>query len=240
MHGCPRARSTLAGDKRTLILSTSRMNLLFDLDGTLTDSRPGIVACIRHALQRASIPSPTDQELQRWVGPPLAHSFAQLLGAQRDAACVAQAIASYRERFTTIGMFENSVYDQVHATLEELCTRGARLYLATSKPRVYAERILEHFELAPRFTAIFGSELDGRLSEKTDLIAHVLKHANLDPTDSIMIGDREHDMLGAVHNNVYPAGALWGYGSVEELRGAGARQLLAAPTEIPRLLAAVS
>jgi phosphoglycolate phosphatase len=215
------------------------MNLLFDLDGTLTDSRPGIVACIRHALERAGVPSPSDQELRRWVGPPLAHSFAQLLGVRQDAACVAQAIASYRERFTTIGMFENSLYDAVHCTLDELADGGARLYLATSKPRIYAERILEHFELTHRFTAIFGSELDGRRSDKAELIAHVLAHAELNPANTLMIGDREHDMLGAVHNNVYPIGALWGYGSVAELRDAGAKRLLSTPAEIPPLLAAV-
>lgn len=213
------------------------MNLLFDLDGTLTDSRPGIVACIRHALDRAGIASPDDQELRRWVGPPLTHSFAQLFGTARDAACVAQAIAHYRERFVALGMYENSVYDQVHATLDELSQRGARLYVATSKPRAHAERILEHFALAPRFTAIFGSELDGRLSEKTDLIAHVLEHAGLDPADSVMIGDREHDMRGALYNKVYAAGATWGYGSIEELRGAGAQRLLAAPAEVTQLLA---
>ena len=215
------------------------MNLLFDLDGTLTDSRPGIVACIRHALERAGVASPDDQALRRWVGPPLAHSFAQLFGTPQDAACVAQAITCYRERFTAIGMYENSVYDQVHATLALLQQRGARLYLATSKPRVHAERILEHFGLASHFTAVFGSELDGRLSDKAELIAHVLQSAALDARDSIMIGDREHDMLGAIRNDVYPVGVLWGYGTAEELLHAGARRTLAAPAEVPALLTAL-
>jgi phosphoglycolate phosphatase len=212
------------------------MNLLFDLDGTLTDSRPGIIACIRHALERARVAPPSDQELQRYIGPPLTHCFAQLLAADKDAPCVSEAIAAYRERFTVTGMFENAVYDQIPGTLDELARRGARLYVATSKPRIYAERILEHFELADRFIAIFGSELDGRLCEKSALIAHVLKRAHLDPAASIMIGDREHDMLGALHNDVYPAGVLWGYGSDEELRSAGAKRLLSAPSELGQLL----
>jgi phosphoglycolate phosphatase len=215
------------------------MNVLFDLDGTLTDSRPGIVACIRHALERAGIPPPGEQELQRYIGPPLTHAFAQLLAAGVDAPCVAQAVAAYRERFTVTGMFENAVYEQIPAALDELATRGARLYVATSKPRIYAERILEHFGLAARFIAVFGSELDGRLGDKSELIAHALRSAALDPAESVMIGDREHDMLGAVHNRVYPAGVLWGYGSDEELRNAGAKRLLKTPLEIPQLLASV-
>jgi phosphoglycolate phosphatase len=215
------------------------MNLLFDLDGTLTDSRPGIVACIQHALQRSGIPVPSDQELQRCIGPPLIHSFARLLAAQVDAPSVAQAIAAYRERFTAVGMFENAVYEHIPGVLDELASRGARLYVATSKPRIYAERILEHFGLAERFVAIFGSELDGRLGDKAELIAHALNTADLDPAASVMIGDREHDMLGAVRNEVYPVGVLWGYGSEEELRSAGAKRLLVAPTEIPKLLALI-
>jgi phosphoglycolate phosphatase len=215
------------------------MNLLFDLDGTLTDSRPGIVACIQHALERAGVSPPSEKELQRCIGPPLTHSFAQLLAVEVDAPGVTEAIAAYRERFTVTGMFENAVYDQIPAALDELASRGARLYVATSKPRIYAERILEHFGLAERFLAVFGSELDGRLSDKSELIAHALRSAALDPAASVMIGDREHDMLGAVRNHVYPAGVLWGYGSDEELRSAGAKRLLSAPAEISQLLASL-
>lgn len=213
------------------------MNVLFDLDGTLTDSRPGIVACIRHALQKAGVPSPDDAELQRWLGPPLDVSFARLFAAERGAPSVVAAIAAYRERFTVTGMFENAVYEQVHGMLDELAGRGVRMYVATSKPRVFAERILEHFSLVSHFDAVFGSELDGRLSDKSELIAYVLKQADLDPAASIMIGDREHDMIGAVRNQVYAVGALWGYGSEEELRSAGASRLLSTPAEIPALLA---
>jgi phosphoglycolate phosphatase len=216
------------------------MNFLFDLDGTLTDSRPGIVACIQHALERAGVGPPSEIELRRCIGPPLTHSFARLLSVAVDSPSVTEAIVAYRERFTATGMFENAVYDRIPAALDELAAGGARLYVATSKPRVFAERILEHFGLAHRFIAIFGSELDGRLAEKPALLAHVLKHAGLDPAASVMIGDREHDMHGAAINGVYPVGALWGYGSDEELRSAGAKQVLSAPVEIPGLLASVA
>jgi phosphoglycolate phosphatase len=213
------------------------MNILFDLDGTLTDSRPGILACIRHALDRSGIASPGEAELQQYIGPPLNQSFAQLLGVELGAPGVVTAIAAYRERFTATGMFENAVYDQIPATLDEVTRLGAHLYVATSKPLVYAERILEHFGLADRFIAIFGSGLDGSLGNKSELIAHALRSANLDAADSVMIGDRKHDVLGAIHNHVYPAGASWGYGTNEELLSAGARRLLAAPGEILQLVA---
>jgi len=212
------------------------MNLLFDLDGTLTDSRPGIVACIRHALERCGVASPTDERLQACIGPPLRHSFAQMLVANVDDACVGHAIAAYRERFSTIGMFENAVYEHIPAVLDDLLRRGARLYVATSKPQIYAERILEHFGLANRFIAIFGSGLDGTRENKGELVAHAVKSAALEPGETVMFGDRLHDMHGAIANDVYPAGVLWGYGSDEELRAAGAKTLLSAPIDIPKFL----
>ena len=212
------------------------MNLLFDLDGTLMDSRPGILACIRYALEQAGTVPPNDKELQRCIGAPLNLSFAQWLAVEVDAPCVAKAVAAYRERFTARGMFENAVFDQIPATLDQVASCGGRLYVATSKPRIYAERILEHFELADRFIAVFGSELDGSLCDKSDLLQHAIRSAGLDPAATVMIGDREYDMLGAVRNHVYPAGVLWGYGSDEELRRAGAKRLLSAPAEIPELL----
>ncbi len=132
-------------------------------------------------------------------------------------------------------MFENAVYEHIPATLDEVARRGrACMSLRRSRACLPSE-ILEHFGLADRFVAIFGSELDGRLCDKSELIEHVLQVAALDPTESVMIGDREHDMFGAVRNHVYPAGVLWGYGSHDELRNAGAKRLLTAPAEIPQL-----
>jgi phosphoglycolate phosphatase len=215
---------------------TSRLNVLLDLDGTLTDSRPGIVACIRHALERLGETGPSDAGMQHFIGPPLRDTFALLLRCELEAQSVTDAIAAYRERFTASGMFENSVYEHIPEALDRLSTQGARLFLATSKPRVFAERILEHFELASRFDAIYGSELDGSLCEKDELIAHVVAHSNLNPRDSVMIGDRRHDILGALRNEVFPAGVLWGYGSRDELVAAGAKLLLEDPTQLPNVL----
>lgn len=207
------------------------VNLLFDLDGTLTDSRPGIIACLKHALVKMGEPAPADEDLLRFIGPPLRDAFAQLLRADLDAECVTAAIAAYRERFTATGMFENSVYARIPAVLDDLAARGARLYVATSKPRVFAERILDHFGLAARFEAIYGSELDGRLCDKTELIAHALAGSRLRASETVMIGDRHHDIVGALRNDVLAVGVLWGYGSEDELRGAGAKALLAAPDD---------
>jgi phosphoglycolate phosphatase len=207
------------------------MNILFDLDGTLTDSRPGILACIKHALERMGEPAPAEEELLRFIGPPLRDAFAYLLRSPADAECVTAAIAAYRERFTATGMFENSVYERIPAVLDALAARGTRLFVATAKPRVFAERILEHFGLAARFEAIYGSELDGRLCDKGELIAHVLASSALRADETVMIGDRHHDVMGAIRNDVFAAGALWGYGSEDELREAGAMALLAAPEE---------
>jgi phosphoglycolate phosphatase len=211
------------------------MNVLLDLDGTLTDSRPGIIACIRHALAAMDQPTLDDAAFHRFIGPPLKDTFAELLCIPLDHERVDLAIAAYRERFTTLGMFENSVYPHVPQSLDALISRGATLFLATSKPRVFAERILEHFGLAERFAAIYGSELDGSRTNKAELIAHALSMSRLSSADTVMVGDRRHDIHGAIHNDVFPVGVLWGYGSEEELTSAGAKTLLSEPAELARL-----
>ena len=201
------------------------MNVLFDLDGTLTDPRAGIVACIRHALSTLGQPAPPESDLERFIGPPLRDALSELLSA--DSKRVEAAVAAYRERFTALGMLENVVYEGIPRALDSLAARDVRLFVATSKPRVFAERILDHFGLAQYFSAIYGSELGGELSNKRDLIAHVLATSRLHPADTVMVGDRHHDVHGALCNHVFPAGVLWGYGSRDELRSAGAELLLA-------------
>jgi len=210
------------------------VNVLVDLDGTLTDSRPGIVACIQHALGTLGYAVPEASALVKYVGPPLHAAFRELL-PDHDDAYAHRALAAYRERFTAIGMFENSVYAGIPPALELLRNRGARLFVATSKPRVFAQRILDHFELKNYFDAVYGSELDGRLTDKVDLIAYVLSSAQLQPTHTTMVGDRLHDVVGAIKNGVRPVGVLWGYGSREELLSAGAATLLNAPSELGHL-----
>jgi len=208
-----------------------RVNVLFDLDGTLTDSRGGIVACLGHALRSLGQPVPAEEVLGRLIGPPLGATFRELLGPRGDVSTVEAAIAAYRERYSSVGLFEGLVYEGIPEALAALSSRGARLFLATSKPRVFAERILEHFDLARHFNAIHGSELDGRLAEKGDLVGHVLASSRLSAAETLMVGDRRHDIIGALQNDVVPVGALWGYGSEDELVAAGATRLLREPRE---------
>ena len=204
-------------------------HLFVDLDGTLTDSAPGIVACIGHALRSLGRPVPPPAELRWCVGPPLLESFTSLLG---DAEMAAQALTLYRERFATRGLLANAVYPGIPQVLDSLTQRGYSLNLATSKPLVYARRILAHFELDQYFDQQFGAELDGRLGDKSELLAHALKVTGADPKRSTMVGDRRHDVVGARANGLEIIGVLYGYGSRQELIDAGANRLVDSPTEL--------
>ncbi len=183
--------------------------LLFDLDGTLTDPKQGITRSIQYALDKLGQAVPETDDLVWCIGPPLQESFAQLLGGPGQ---VDQAMTLYRERFSAKGLFENAVYPGITDVLEAMQADGVELYVATSKPHVYATRIVEHFELSRFFTAIFGPELDGTRREKTALIAHLLAEQKLDPKNCVMIGDREHDIFGARANAVATVAVTWGYG----------------------------
>lgn len=211
------------------------MNLLFDLDGTLTDPRQGILACFKYALQRLQLETPPDPELERFIGPPLKESFVTLVGAG-DGERVERAVTYYRERFAAQGIFENKVYPGMADALSRLRDRGALLFVATSKPTVFAERIVEHFALGRFLGAVYGSELSGANADKKNLLARILDAESLSPADTVMIGDRAHDILGALANNVFPVGALWGYGSRAELLAAGARLLCAEPRRLVDVL----
>jgi phosphoglycolate phosphatase len=211
------------------------MNVLLDLDGTLTDPRDGILSCVRHALAALGAECPSDGELERYIGPPLQASFAALLGS--DSARIAKAIELYRERFSAKGIFENRLYAGIPAALRCLREHGANLFVATSKPTIFAERIVEHFALGRDIRAVYGSELDGTRAKKAELVAHILKIQSMPRTTTCMVGDREHDMAGAKANGVLAVGALWGYGSPEELLGAGAAALCDAPRDLCRVVA---
>ena len=204
------------------------VNVLFDLDGTLTDPREGIVACLKHALLRLGRTCPADSELARFIGPPLQEIFGTLLGST-DPKDIDSAVTLYRQRFSSTGMFENSVYPGIHSALTTLRGSGAALFVATSKPQIFAQRIVEHFGLMDYFSAVYGSELDGTHSNKSDLIAHVLKSESLSPHATAMVGDRAYDIVGAKAHGVFPIGVLWGYGSYDELIAAGATALCAQP-----------
>jgi phosphoglycolate phosphatase len=200
--------------------------IFFDLDGTLTDPKPGITRSIQYALSKLDRLPPPEDELTWCIGPPLRASLKKLLGTDD---LVDKALSLYRERFADIGIFENVVYPGIEDTLSALAKSGRRLFVATSKPSVYAERIIDHFKLSTYFEHVFGSELDGRRSDKTDLLGYVLQAMRVDPLQTIMIGDRSHDMIGARNNRMTAVGVLYGYGSKEELVAAGAHHVCTTP-----------
>ena len=214
------------------------MNIIFDLDGTLTDPRQGILACFKYAFAALKVESPADGVLEAFIGPPLHESFSRIFGPQ-CRALVDEAIALYRERFASEGMFENRLYPGITDVLAELHERGERLFVATVKPRVFAEGILEHFRLERFFHAVYGSELDGTHSDKRDLLPYLLTAECLAAAESVMIGDRAQDVGAANASNVFSIGALWGYGSLNELTAAGAGLLCEAPQLLPDLVSTV-
>jgi phosphoglycolate phosphatase len=200
--------------------------IFFDLDGTLTDPKPGITGSIQYALQKLDLPVPTQDELTWCIGPPLRASFVTLLGGESLAD---RAVALYRERFADVGLYENSVYPDIEHVLAELRASPRRLFVATSKPRIFAERIIDHFGLTSHFEYVFGSELDGTRVNKSELLAYAIDTAGVDASQTLMIGDRSHDMVGAKNNGIRGIGVLYGYGSEEELVGAGASHVCASP-----------
>jgi phosphoglycolate phosphatase len=210
--------------------------LLLDLDGTLTDPREGIVRCIQYALQRLARPCPPEEVLAACIGPPLRRTFETLLATPEPVA-VEQAMALYRERFAEVGLFENTVYEGIPGALDDLGRLGHRMFVATSKAAVFAERIVRHFGLARHLAGIYGPSLEGRLDDKAELLAHLLAVERLSRHDAVMIGDREIDVTAARANGVRSIGVLWGYGSREELLAAGADVLCTAPVELTACLA---
>lgn len=203
--------------------------LFFDLDGTLTDSSPGILNCLVHAMEALDRPVPPRSELQASIGPPLQETLLRWLG---DEALAQRGLQLYRERFAETGLFENALYPGVEALLGQLAGDGFRLYLATSKPEVFARRILQHFHIADGFSEVFGAHLDGRLADKAELLKHALTRTGVNPGQAIMIGDRRHDVLGARANGLRAIGVLYGYGSRQELEEAGAEWLADSPAGI--------
>jgi phosphoglycolate phosphatase len=211
------------------------LDLLFDLDGTLTDPLLGIGRCIQHAMVCLGQPPPADGELGRFVGPPLRGTFAELLATSDDEQ-IERAVTHYRERFGAVGMFENVVYADVAAGLADLAATGHRLRVVTSKPAVYARRIVDHFDLRRWFLDVHGSELDGRNVDKGDLIAVVLEQACISANSAWMIGDRAQDLRGGRRHRLRTAGVLWGYGSEAELRAEDPDLLVGS---MPELVAAL-
>jgi len=203
------------------------MTVLFDLDGTLTDSAPGIVNSIRHALAKAGAPMPSSETLNRFLGPPLVDSFMRYCGFTKAAA--QRALSDYREYFTSAGMFENRVYDGVVPMLERLERAGITCVVATAKPECFARQILDHFGLTRHFVDIHGATMDEGRNHKADVIAWALAHA-VTKGPYVMVGDRANDVDGALANGLPCVGVLWGYGSAAEL--AAATHLVRTPQEL--------
>jgi phosphoglycolate phosphatase len=200
-------------------------HLFLDLDGTLTDPAPGIGACFAHAARALGHADVTEAAMRRFIGPPLREAFCEIL-ATRDEARIEHAVRIYRERFGSVGLFENSVYPGVIEALGRLAAAGYALSLVTSKPAPYAERIVHHFGLRALVPHVYGAELSGERSTKAEQIALALEVERLVPRDACMIGDREHDVLGARVHGIRAIGVTWGYGSRTELEAAGADRVV--------------
>jgi phosphoglycolate phosphatase len=197
------------------------MNLLFDLDGTLAEPFPAIKSSLLYAFKKSGLPAPDDATLRKCIGPPLQVSLVKILGASPEQAL--QLMADYREHHAKNCIADYAFYPGAREALESL-KNNHRLFVATSKPHAFARPILKHFGFDSFFEGIYGSELDGVRSAKTELIRYVLETEQLLPEKTLMIGDREHDALGARQNAVKAFGVLWGYGSREELVAAGTTQ----------------
>lgn len=212
--------------------------ILFDLDGTLTDPGIGITNSVMYALDKFGITVSDRNELYKFIGPPLMQSFEVYYGFGRDEA--RQAVALYREYFQDRGIFENQVFDGIEALLGQLKIQGKTVGLATSKPEIYAGQILEHFGLDRYFDVISGSMMNGERTDKGEVISwaiHLLRERGECPLgDIVMIGDREHDMIGAKKNGISSIGVLFGYGGREELTKAGADAVVSSVSELLELL----
>ncbi len=206
-------------------------NILFDLDGTLTDPKEGITKCIQEALSKLGWPVPSSDELEWCIGPGLYGSFEKLLNC-RDPELIQKAIDLYRIRYTKKGIFENYVYPGIIEALDKLKKMGLRLFVATSKPTVFARKVVTNHRLDKFFDGIYGIKLDDERSDKGELISFILRSESLIDKQTLMIGDREHDVIGAKSNSIYAGGVLYGYGTEKELIEAGADYLFAKPMDI--------
>lgn len=207
--------------------------VLFDLDGTLTDSAPGILNCVRYALDRMGLPEPED--MLRFVGPPLIVSFGEFCGLDSERA--AEAVGYYRERYRDIGIFENEPYDGVFPMLDSLKAAGIRLAVATGKPEAFSQRILEKFGLMGYFEFLGGDDFEGSRKEKHTVIEYVLSAlGDPDREGVLMVGDRMHDVIGAHESGIKCLGALWGYGGSAELEKYGADLTAEDPQSAARII----
>ena len=209
--------------------------ILFDLDGTLTDSGMGIVNSVAYSLQKKGIDVEDKEELLKFVGPPLIESYRRYYGYSMEEAV--EMVDIYREYYGTKGLYENSVYEGMEEVLKVLKERGKVLVVATSKPEEYARQIVEHYGLSKYFIYVAGSNMDETRTKKAEVIAYALESCNIqNMNEVVMIGDRKHDVLGAKAMGVDSIGVLYGYGSREELEAAGADRIVESAEDLIRIL----
>ena len=210
----------------------NKKTILFDLDGTLTDSGEGIINCAALGLEYFGLPVPDRETMRIFVGPPL-HETDVKFGVPADQAD--KAVEVYRSRYNTIGKFENAPYPGIHELLQTLKNHGHKLLVATSKPEGLSVEIMEKFELAQFFDRICGASLDRSRSSKEDVIAYLLE-LNGTADNMVMVGDTTFDVLGAAHHGIPTIGVSWGYGSVEDMQKAGAKAIAYSMDELLRLI----
>ena len=210
----------------------NKKTILFDLDGTLTDSGEGIINCAILGLEYFGLPVPDRETMRVFVGPPLHETFVKF-GVPEDRAD--KAVEVYRSRYTTVGKFENTPYPGIHDLLKTLKSHGHRLLVATSKPEALSVEIMEKFELAQYFDRICGASLDRSRSSKEDVIAYLLEQ-NGTAENMLMVGDTKFDVLGAKYHGIPAIGVSWGYGSIEEMQQAGAKAIAYTMDELLNLL----
>lgn len=209
--------------------------ILFDLDGTLTDSGEGIMNSVEYALEKYGIKVEDREQLRAFVGPPLAEQFSKFCGFSAEEGH--RAVDVYREYYQEKGIFENSVYEGIPEVLETLKSRGYKICMATSKPEKYAKLIAEHFDFAKYFDVIAGSLMDGGRVNKNEVIEYVLEQCGATDREKVlMIGDRCYDIIGAKKAGTHSMGVLFGYGSREELEEAGADLIAETPADIAKLI----
>ncbi len=194
--------------------------ILFDLDGTITDPKIGITKSFQYALQHFGIQVDNLDALEPVIGPPLKKSFSEFYHLSEDQ--IERAIEKYRERFSTVGLYENEIYDGMENLLKELSEAGYILEIASSKPTVFVEKICEHFKIKQYFTHIVGSFLDGRRGEKEEVVEKAIRLSKATPDHIIMVGDRIYDVIGAHKKGIAVIGVSYGYGGRQELEEAGA------------------
>ena len=208
--------------------------VLFDLDGTLTDPGPGIVGSVRRALSDLGHEPPPFEALTWVIGPSLRASFAQLMGEGADTEA---AVERYRFHYRGGGLYDLSLYDGIMEAVTAIRRESPRMFVCTAKPEPYALPIVERFGYAPHFDRVYGAALDGSLDDKADIIAKIIAEQGIDPGETVMIGDRMHDIHAARRHGMVSIGVAWGYGGIAELTEAGATVICERPADLPAMVA---